>query len=229
MTLANFRSLARVIVPGAVASKITQTVLDLILNNGVRDIAAYTACLKTNKTFTITADDDDYDLSTVIGDYLVMDKPGLWWYDGTQWKQLYPRTLKWLDEKRPGWRDYDSDDPENYTIDGDILTLSPPPNTTLANGLKLYYGKAPTDMTIAGHYPFSGSTTELTHLSVFDDAILEYWRWKARLALNKGEDAYKMGESAYVRIREEKFNLFKRRPDISSNKNTRLQGRIVRA
>ena len=229
MTLNNLRILARALIPGAKESVISNTVLDLILNNGVRDIAAYTACLKTNKKFTVTADQFEYNLSTVIGNFLVVDKSGLWWNAGTaastNWEKLNPKTLKTIDKDRPTWRDEDSDDPQDYSIDGDILTLVPTPDTTLASGLWLYYGRVPTNMTTTSHYPFSGSTTEYAHLLVFDDAILAYAKWKILSSLNKKQDEA-LAVKEYMTIREEKFSLFKRRPDISAY--TKLQGQKIR-
>lgn len=233
MTLANLRTLIRAMIPGAKVSVITNTVLDLILNNGVRDIAAYTACLKTNETFDVVADDDEYDLSTEVTDFLVMDKPGLWWNAGTaaspNWLQLHPRTLKYFDKHSPSWRDDDSDDPQEYSIDGDVVTIRPAPDTSLTDGFWIYYGAAPTAMSAAASYPFSGSTTHYTHLDVFDDAILAYAEWQLQKMLNKGQDPYKLKETAYVRIREEKFSLFKRRLDISASKDAKLQGRKIRS
>ncbi len=228
MTLNNFRTLIRMFFPNAKINPVTNPALDLIINAGVLDIATYTACLKANTTFNVTAEDDTYNLSSEISDFLVMDKPGLWWNAGSasssDWKKVYSRTLKWLDLKRPTWRDEGSDDPLDCSIDGDIITVVPKPDTTLADGFKIYYGKKPTPMSAGGHYSFSGTTTELSNLSVFDDAIIEYALWKLRKAFNKGEDSYRLGENAYLRVREEKFSLWKRRPDISASKDTKLQG-----
>jgi len=233
MKLSDLRIMARALIPGSKVGSIKNPLLDAILNAGVLDIATHTACLKTNKKFTVTAEDYDYSLSSVLGDYLVMDRPGIYWNAGTaaapDWQQLDPRTLKYFDRHSSDWRDDDSDDPLEYSIDGDVLTLRPTPDTTLANGLWIYYGKRPTPMTAPGHYSFSGSTTEYTHLSVFDDVILAYWEWKAQKILNKGQDQYKLKETAYRAIREEKFSLFKRRPDISFHRDAKLQGRKLRS
>jgi hypothetical protein len=227
MKLSNFKLLARGYIPGAKAQIITPSVLELILNAGVNNIAAYTACLKANKKFTITANKADYALSTVIGDYLTTDKSGLWWNDGSQWVRLNSRTLAWLDEQRPNWRDLDAGSPQEYSIDGDILTLVPEPNTTLANGLWLYYGKAPTPMTAEDHYSFSGSATEFTHLKVFDDAVLEYAEWRINPILNK-DQTEDITEGQFKRAREEAFTIFKKRRDIGSDKDARFQGPKVR-
>ena len=188
--------------------------------------------LKTNKKFTVTAEQQEYNLSTVLGDYLTMDKPGIWWNTGTaaapDWEELWPRTLKYFDRNSPDWRDEnitDRDDPLSYSIDGDIITLRPTPDTTLVEGLWIYYGKRPNDMTAGSHFPFTGSSTEYTHLSVFDDAILAFVEWKLQKTLNKGQDPYDAKEKAYKRIRGEKQSLFERRLDISNSRYTKFQGR----
>ncbi len=227
MKLSDLKALARGYIPGAKTQVISDPLLTIILNRGVRDISAYTACLKANKKFDAVADQAEHNLSTTIGDYLTTDKPGLWWNNGTKWVKLNPRTLAHLDEHRPNWRDLDSGDPQDYSIDGDVLTLIPAPAVALADGLWLYYGKASINMSAEDHYPFSGSTVEYTHLSVFDDAILSYANWKINPILNK-DQTLDVTEQQYKRAREEAFNTFKKRRDISADMNARLQGPKIR-
>ena len=233
MNLTNLKLLARAYVPGAKETDVvTDPVLTLLLNQGVVDIATKTACLKKSKTFTVTADDYDYSLSSVLGDYLTMDKPGIWWNAGTvaspNWQKLDPRTMKYFDTNSPSWRDDDSDDPLEYSIEGDVLTLRPTPDTTLANGLWVYYGAMPIAMSAGAHFPFTGTSTEYTHLSIFDDAILAFVEWKLQKALNKGQDPYAAKAKAYLGILETKEVLFKRRLDINAHRDTKFQGRKLR-
>jgi hypothetical protein len=214
-------------IPGAKLQVISDPVLDLVLNEGVKDIASYTACLKANKKFNVVAGQPEYVLSTEISDYLTVDKPGLWWDNGTKWVPVWPRTLKYLDENTPNWRDMENGVPRDYSIDGDILTVSPPPETALDNGFWLYYGKQPTPMTANEHYPFSGSTTELTHLSIFDFAIIAFAKWKIEPILNKDQDA-NLSMQEYYRVREEKFTQFKQRKDVANNYKAAFKGPRVR-
>ena len=231
MNLTNLRLLARAYVPGAKVAVVKNTTLDLILNQAVVDIASHTACLKTNKKFDVEADENEYSLSTELGDYLTMDKPGLWWNAGTgaapNWLQLDPRTLKYFNENTPTWRDDDADDPLAYSIDGDILTIRPEPDTDLTDGFHIYYGKMPSSMTSGSHFPFTGSSIEYDHMTIFDDAILAFWEWKAQKIVNKGQDPYKATEKAYKEIREEKSLLFNRRLDIGADRQARFRGRRV--
>lgn len=228
MTLAQLRQLARGMISGAKIQVIDNSTLDLILNEGVKDIAGYTLCLKANKKFNVVASDGEYDLSIVITDYLGVDKSGLWWYQGTQWKQLYPRTLQWLDQNKPTWRNLSAGSPQDYSIDADILTIVPKPETAVTEGFWLYYGKKPTPMSAEGHYPFSGSTIEFTHLSLFDMAIIKYAKWVIEPMLNKNQDA-NLSYQEYLREREEKMNLFYHRKDIAHASDTRMAGPAVRA
>ena len=120
MILTNLRALCRSMIPGCKVDVVPDTVLDLLINEGVKDIAAYTKCLPTNKRFNAVASQgtalNPYVLSSVIGDYLVVDKPGLWWNQGTvaapDYKKLNPRTQEWLDGNRPNWRDIDDGYPQ---------------------------------------------------------------------------------------------------------------------
>jgi len=223
MTLSQLRQTGRALIPGAKVSVVKNASFNLILNEGVKDIAAYTVCLKANKKFKITADKYEYSLSSFIGDYVAVDKMGLWWNNGSKWKQLYPRTLKWFDINRPNWRDLGSGDPLYYSIDSDIVTLSPTPDTTLASGLWLYYGSAPVSMSKDSDYPFSGSETELTHLSIFDYSIIAFARWRILPMLSNDANADKLYQE-YKLEREEKLNMLKRRKDIANSAEMRLRG-----
>lgn len=235
MTLANLRTLTRAITPGATTGVIPSdnVLLDLILNKGVEEIAAYTACLPTNKKFNAVASQGDasdpYIISTVIGNYLTVGGGGLWWNQGSvaspQWKKLYPRTIEYLDENRTNWHEIADGTPEDYTIDGDNLYIVPAPVSSLTSGLWLFYSKTPGTMSDATHYAFSGSTTNLTHLSMFDFAIVYYARSKISPMLNK-ETGENLSYAEYIKERDEKFDLLKNNADFAQQ--ARFQGPLVR-
>ena len=229
MKLSDLRMLSRAIVPGSKVSAISDPLLDIVINSIVVDIAAYTKCLPTSGTFNVTADDDTYSLSSLLTDFLVPDKPGLWWNNGDMWKKVGPRTLQWLDENKPNWRDLESDDPRDYDISGDVLTVVPAPAVTLASGFKLYYCKKPVTMASGDSYPFSGTTVEIPHLSIFDWAIAYGAKWKLMpmLAQNYVDD-FGRDKNLYLNEREEKYRMWKRRPDLSASDETRLRGPISR-
>lgn len=191
----------------------------LLINKGVQEINARAKILKTSKAFDVVANQKEYIISTVIGDFVCPDKPGLWWDagDGTtsDWQKIDPATLQSLDEDRPKWRDLGSDDPQEYSIDGDIITVIPPPDTSLTGGFKLYYIKKATDMSADAHYPFTGSSVEMTQTDIFDDVIVKFLRWKVEPMLSK-ENNLDLTEGAYERELEKKIALYNRRPDIAA-------------
>jgi hypothetical protein len=227
MTLKNLRAITRALCPTAKVNVVPDTTIDLFLNMGVNDIAAITRCLKANKKFNVTADDGEYDLVTELGDFLAPDSPGLWWNNGDKWVQLKPRTLKWLDENRPNWRDLESGTPQDYSIDGNILTIVPAPDTSLTDGFWLYYGAKPPQMTEEGHYPFSGSNTEYPDLTIFDLAICYFARMMISPIINdKTNENISLQE--YNKERNEKNALLGLRPDVSASRNNIFKGRRPR-
>jgi len=224
MTLANLKKIARAKIPGCTTQKVSNVLLTLILNNACDDIAAFTVCLPANKTFDVEADEDEYSLSAEIGDFLTPDKDGLWWNNGSQWMKVNARTRQWLNKNRPTWRDLDSDDPQDYSIEGDTLLISPPPDTDLTDGFKLYYGRAPVYMTDDGHYAFSGSLTELTHLRPYDRVIIKYAEWQISPMLNKGVKP-DVAMQEYYAMRQDVFTQCSKRRDISASQDAIFRGR----
>jgi hypothetical protein len=227
MNLTNLLALARGMIPGAKPNVVDDLIIITVLNAGAVDIAAQSACLKANKKFNVVAGQSEYSIVGNISDYLCVDKPGLWWNNGTQWRPVYPKTLKWLDDNYPNWRDAGDGSPLNYSIDSDILTISPPPLTTLANGFWLYYGKKPEPMTQGDHFPFSGTTTEIAQLSIFDFALIYFAAWKLAPIINKMADA-NLSMQEYLREREEKINLLYQRRDILASNQTAMKGPKIR-
>jgi hypothetical protein len=72
-------------------------------------------------------------------------------------------------------------------------------------------------------HAFSGSNVSYTHLEIFNDAIISYCQWKLAPVLSK-DQLTDITEMQYKRIREEAFNLFRRRKDISSGGEARFRG-----
>jgi hypothetical protein len=227
MTLANLRKIVRAICPAAKIQTVDNTVLDLFINMGANDIAAYTGCVGNDKKFNAVAEIGEYDLITELGDFLTPDSEGLWWNNGDKWIQLNPRTLKWLDENRPNWRDLPSGTPQDYSIDGTTLTVVPKPDTALTDGFWLYYGAKPPQMTEEGHYPFSGSSTEYPDLSIFDLAICYFARMMISPIINdKTNENISLQE--YNKERNEKNSLLGLRPDVSASRNNIFRGQRPR-
>jgi len=236
MTLLQLRQVTRAMIPGAKVEVIDNTLLDILLNAGVKDIASYCECMPTSKKFDAVASQGDianpYVISTVISDFSTMGSGGLWWNEGTvaspSWKKLEPRTVEWLDENRSNWREIADGTPEDYAIDGNNIYVVPAPVSALTSGFWLSYNKIPTDMTTTSHYPFYGTTTEYTHLNLFDFAICYFARWKIIPMLGKDtmNDDFNRNQNLYISERAEKFGLYQRRADIAQT--AIFQGPIVR-
>ena len=232
MKFSELKRLARLYSPGAKTNKISNATLELLLNEGAARVAVMSKCLKTNEKFTVTAETQSYDLSSVVTRFAAMDTPGLLWNagdaDDTDWDYLDPITIKWLDKNRSSWRDEDSGSPIYYAQEGDNLIIVPTPDTTLANGFWLYYAQKPKPMTSDDHYPF-GYDTEISRLSIFADAVIKFFTWKSMEALAKRDqtDLWKAEQDFYREVAQ-KTVLLNRRPDVSHYRRTKFQGKVIR-
>jgi hypothetical protein len=225
MILSELRQVTRAIIPGCKSDVVNDTLLDILLNEGVKDITAYCDLLPTNKKFDAVASKGDisnpYLLSSSIGNYLSMGRGGLWWNEGDnttpKWKKLNPRTVEWLDENRPNWHEIADGTPEEYAIDGNNLYVVPAPVSSLTTGLWLFYNATPNKMTTTSQYPFSGTTVEYTQFSIFDFAIIYFARWKIIPMLGKDSmnDDFNRNQNLYIKERAEKLGLSRRRGDIA--------------
>ena len=231
MNLDNLKLMARAIMPKAKLNTIDNELLELILNNGAKDVASKSLCLPANATFDSTADTytSDYNLNTVISRYLTMDRAGLWYRESTssQYKRLFPKTIEWMDKHYPTWRDVSASDPTHYLVDKNKITVYPGTDTVIINAFKIYFYQLPTDMTDGSHYPF-GNTSELTHLQPLSDAVLAYWEWRAAKILGESEQVIVAKEAEYGRILSAKIVEVNRRLDVGYDKHAKLQGRIIR-
>lgn len=226
MTLTNFRTLIRAYVPSAKSSVVKTTLLDLLINKGVEDVNIKAAAFQGDKKFDVKADVRTLLMSEEVDDYVAFDEGGLWWNSGDadspNWRKLDPLTSRSLNDQFPRWRDQDSDNPLRYVSEGNNLQIDPMPDTALSEGFWGFYIKKPEAMTVGTHYPFSGSSTEIASLTVLDDAIIDYVRWKLAGPLRSEEKGILL-EKDYDKSLNERIYLLKRRLDISAN-NARMRG-----
>ena len=230
MTLDNFRTVIRAYVPAAKSSVIGDTLMDLLINKGVADINIKAAGLTEDNKFTATAEARNYTLSTVLANFVAFNKGGLWWNAGSasspDWRKLDPILRESLNSEFPQWMNEDSDNPLRYIHEGNNLQIDPMPNTTLSEGFWAFYIKKTTDMTDGSHYPFSGSPIEIASLKVFDDAIIDYVRWKLAGPLRSEETGILL-ERDYEKSLAIRIQLFNRRLDISAHTNARMRGPTI--
>ena len=225
MNRTNLKLWARMLVPGAKVGRISNILLESILQEGANDVASYTTCLPDDAKFTVTEDEDEYDIADIADDFLEIAESGVWWNNGSKWGQVFSRTREWMDNEVPNWRDKDSSDPVWFFKAGSILTFVPAPDTTLSNGGWLYYGKRPPQMESNAYYPFGGETeiSELAHLSY---NVLDFWKWHAHGIL--GED--KLSRDAqvvyYSKLAMARVKV-KTNKSLFAEKKTRLKGRRI--
>jgi len=222
MNWGDLKEFARAGTPYAKNSAVSNTIVERVLYKGVVEVARRTKCLSKNKTFNLVAETSEYTISQHVSDFLLMDKPGLWWYNGTDYRQLEPKTRKWLDDNITNWRTLDSGTPRYYYQEQNVLGIYPKPDTTESDGAKIYYFAKPTKPSTDEQYAFEGAT-EISSLEILEDCILNYFRWKTLPMLTK-DDEYNRAENQYKRSLVEVIKLIKERPDISASKETRLRG-----
>lgn len=229
MTLTDFRTVIRAIVPSAKVSVVDNTFMDLLINKGVDDVNIRAAALREDGKFDVNAEQQTYLFSTVLPNYEAMADGGLWWNEGTvaspNWKKLDPMTRRSLNDQHPLWMSLSSDNPLRYVTENNNLIIDPKPDASLTNGFWAFYIKKATYMTAGGHYPFSGSTIEIANLRILDDAIIDYVRWKLAGPL-KSEDKGILLEQDYEKSIAQKIRLLERRLDIGAN-NARMRGPTI--
>jgi len=132
-------------------------------------VAFDTQCLPEDNKINITAGTDEYDLSTLLTNFLGLDiEGGVHYYqDSTTWEPLEYKDPDTLDEDEVDWRTMSNGDPEYYFSRGSKLTLVSPPDTTTVSGLWIYFFQTPTAMTADGDDPFNSKA----HLKPFHPLI----------------------------------------------------------
>ena len=225
MKYSELKSLARAYVPQATAEQIDDTSLTLLLRQGALDVAARLFCLKTDQKFSSTADGVKYVLSSVLTRYLAIEKSGIWFLNGSQYYQLYPKTIDWLDKNRVNWRNEASGSPLYYAFDADELIVSPPPSATTSLAFWAYFSQIPPTPDTDDWYPFGGET-EIPRLAPLSECILYYYKWKALGVLGKPNemDAFK---PIYLAELLEKRMFLDTRKDVSTSDFTKIQGRKI--
>lgn len=228
MNLDNLETLCRLTVPGAKDKRVTSPRLQLIINQVVNNINFRLRLLRTDDFFGVTADKYKYDLSSsdeTVSKFAKIDKPGLWWNAGTadspDWKELRPRTLKWLDKNRPKWRNASSGDPEFFVKHGKFLYIHPTPSADLAGGFHLYFIERTETMTQSGHYPF-GYDIEIPEYAILTDVILKGVEYFLLPMVGK-KDSQRSVLQEYQVLIEQKRRELHFNPAIASSGDARLR------
>ena len=168
-------AMCRLRVPAAPSTVVSDANALIILNNGVKEICRKTKCLPTYADFDSTADQMEYNLSSLISDYLCpMDDGYAYYYDTSDYDILDVVNIGYLNENYSDWQSANSGTPERCVILGGTFYAHPAPDTAVTDGFRLYYCKKPNPMDDTYVYPFGG-TVELSYLSDFHTIILDYY------------------------------------------------------
>ena len=224
MTLSEFESFIRLIVPSANKKRVTQTNLRSLINKGVRNVNSQNKVLTQGKFFDAEANVGEYKISDVsaISDFVLVGTSGIWFNKGTvaspYYVEMWGVDEPYLNARYRRWRTAASGNPQFAIFLPNRIIIYPKPGAALSNGFHLPdYVYKTTDMSSAGHYPFTGSTTEYPGLEVLDDAIIDYVRWILGFSVGETQEGI-ITRLQYNQTVKDTDSLLRRRPDFNANR-----------
>lgn len=192
-TLSELRAIVRRR-PEITTTLITNANLNTVLVEGALDLAKRGDAFIRAASFDSAASTQEYILSGAspkVSGFLDLYYPAgaLTYTDSAGKIKTAPNDFtivseRWLNIHLPGWRDVAASNTLRYAYvsfnsAGDlILGVHPKSSTAITNAFKLWYASRGTDMTNDAWYPWTGSTTNLTHTESFQKFIAEYAAWK---------------------------------------------------
>ncbi len=191
MTRADLLVLARLEVPEAPSSVISDDNVYIYLNQAALEFVTIAEALPTSTLFNSADSTGEYLLSSEVTTFLKIRKEGLWWYDSdnSKWIKLRVKTRELLDQMFPFWRDADASKPQHYVIEGDDIIVYPKVETGGTDHFRLYHWAISTNMTAAIHYPFTGSTTRYSFLAKYEENLIYFYKYKAKKILGYDAEA----------------------------------------
>lgn len=179
--------------------------LNILLNEAAVDLANRADAFILNATWSGVASTQLYVLSGAtpkVTGFLDLYWPagGLVYTQTTGQTKTAPRDFRfvseaWLDLNFPAWQDDSASDSLQdvyltYDTSGFLNLGVHPKTSSTAPTFKLYYKSRGTDMTADGHYPWTGSTTNMVHTEPYQKAIAYYAMWHlAKTKTRIDEDA----------------------------------------
>jgi len=230
MTLGEFRTIIRVLVPSANKGAVSNTTMDLLINSGVRLVNTMAKAYRGEEYFNVEDEVNSYNLRDINSNFTLIGKGGLWMNKGTaaspQWKKLDAVDRAYLDRKFPNWMNQDSSVPLYYIVEAGKIIVHPSPNADLTDGFWMPdFVIKPTKMTANTHYPFTGTTEEISDLEPLDDVIVDYVRWHLKHSVGREQSGLVTRKEFEIELLR-KIKTVNRRPDISSNwRALRMKGR----
>lgn len=228
MTFSELITLARLYTPGAKKNQVSDDDLKVVINAGAVDVASMTKCLEAEVDFQIEAGVREYKLNSVAPNFLSIKKEGVWIWNGSEFKKIYPKTRKWLDNEYVNWRGQGQALPIYYYIESNIVGFYKTPATTYASGAKIYYYRKPQTMVNDNDIPFhvyGDNQTEISSLSILNDSILDYCKWKLSDPLSKPTGEIISRRNDYYRVLQDKMKRIERREDINTDTDTKRRQR----
>lgn len=192
MTLGEFKTIIKVMVPSAAVSRVSDEALLIFFNKAAREVNYRAEILRKTIKFD-TADKKEYPLSDIDAGLIKLGESGIWYNTGTEaspyYTQLDSVNRAWLDERYPNWVNDTNGGQTLYAfVENFILTVYPKPSTVLTDGFLIPNGLIhPQNMAQDSHYPFTGSDTERPDLTPLDDAIIDYVRFILKHAVGSDE------------------------------------------
>jgi len=218
MTQADMITFSRLIIPEISSTDvISDANLLIILNRGCNEFIKETDGIPTSALFDLVTNLEEYSLTTYVSDYSKMRKEGIWIYNSqnSKWQELDAWTLVDIANKFPTWLSMSAGLPLRYTQEGNIITLNPKASSTYAGTdyLKIFYYARSVDMSNNSHYPFSGTTTQYTHLAEYEEVPIEYVRYRVKQMLGMNAAAEEAKQVFYLKCADIKRDL-KYRADL---------------
>jgi len=230
MTLGEFRTLIRAMVPSANTGAVKNTILNTLINKGVKEVNAIAKGYCDEVYFNIVASQDSYNIRDIESSYVLIGPSGLWMNKGSvaspDWDQLDACNRMFLDRNYPNWVNSGDGTPLRYIVEAGKIIVHPSPTSALTNGFWMPdFIKAPTVMSSDTDYPFTGTTDELSDLQPLDDAIVDYVRWHLKHSVGSDQKGLTTRKEFELELRR-RIRMVGRRPDYKSNfRKFRMRGR----
>lgn len=224
MNLGEFIQRIKLQVPNIGETGVSDTYLRTLIHSAVNAVNALCKVYAGYTDFNIEAEKRVYNLSEVCPTYLGRDKRGMFFKDADDaWQEVIPKTEAWLASHYPDYLNATSTPiPQFYYIKGDELGFYPPPSTAKTLGCRLYHLKKGNAMTQDAHYPFSGTTVEISAFVPLDDAIVAFCKWKLNPSFGATTDT-DIRYREYINECRIGSMQIRRSPDIGNDNNNGIQ------
>lgn len=214
--------------PDLTTDAISNADLNTVLNEGALDLAQRGDAFIRTATFSSVASTQEYVLSGAsaqVSNFLDLYYPAgaMSYTDANSKVKVSPNHFtivseKWLNLHLPAWRDASASDTLQHVylaFDSNgylVLGVYPKSKTAITNAFKLWYKSRGADMSGDGNYPWTNSTTNLTHTEPWQKAIAHYASWRIHAEITKkatkAEEFLALYVTESVELKEAQAKLF---------------------